>query len=47
MLKSAAVGSLAAIAAPHIKTAYAAGTLMLGAVDHLVPGANSALRNPI
>jgi ABC-type glycerol-3-phosphate transport system substrate-binding protein len=43
MLKSAALGSLAAIAAPHVKSTYAAGTLMFGAVDHLVPGANNAL----
>jgi hypothetical protein len=27
MLKSAALGSLAAIAAPHVKSTYAAGTL--------------------
>jgi hypothetical protein len=42
-MKSAALGSLAAIAAPHVKSSYAAGTLMFGAVDHLVPGANNAL----
>src|SRR5690242_21736224 len=40
---SAAIGSAAAVAAPLVKHSYAAGTLSLGAVDHWVPGANSAL----
>ncbi len=43
VLKSAALGSVAAIAAPHVKGTYAAGTLTFGAVDHLVPSANNAL----
>jgi ABC-type glycerol-3-phosphate transport system substrate-binding protein len=43
VLKAAALGSVAAIAAPHVKGAHAAGTLAFGAVDHLVPGANNAL----
>jgi ABC-type glycerol-3-phosphate transport system substrate-binding protein len=43
VLKSAALGSAAAIAAPYVHGAYAAGTLTLGCWDHWVPGANNAL----
>jgi maltose-binding protein MalE len=43
ILKSAALGSAAAIAAPYVKTSYAAGTLSLGVWDHWVPGANATL----
>ena len=43
ILKSAALGSVAAIAAPYVKDSYAAGTLTLGCWDHWVPGANNAL----
>ncbi len=43
ILKSAALGSAAAFAAPYVKGAYAAGTLSLGCWDHWVPGANAAL----
>ncbi len=43
VLKSAALGSVAAIAAPYVKTTYAAGTLSLGVWDHWVPGANATL----
>ncbi len=44
VLKTAAIGSAAAIASPYISRAYAAGgTLSLGCWDHWVPGANSAL----
>src|SRR5579863_6247455 len=43
LLKSAALGSAAAVAAPYVKTAYAAGTLSLGVWDHWVPGANKTL----
>src|SRR6202040_2660028 len=43
ILKSAALGSAAAIAAPYVKGAYAAGTLSLGLWDHWVPGANNTL----
>ena len=43
LLKSAALGSVAALAAPYVKDTYAAGTLTLGVWDHWVPGANSAL----
>ena len=43
ILKSAALGSAAAIAAPYVKDSYAAGTLSLGCWDHWVPGANNAL----
>jgi ABC-type glycerol-3-phosphate transport system substrate-binding protein len=43
VLKSAALGSVAAIAAPYVKDSYAAGTLSLGVWDHWVPGANAAL----
>ncbi len=42
LLKSAAFGSLAAIAAPYVKDSYAAGSLALGVWDHWVPGANNA-----
>src|SRR4029077_3048197 len=40
ILKSAALGSVAAIAAPYVKDSYAAGSLSLGVWDHWVPGAN-------
>jgi hypothetical protein len=43
VLKSAALGSVAAIAAPYVKDSYAAGTLTMGVWDHWVPGANNAL----
>src|SRR6201985_3867540 len=43
VLKSAALGSAAAIAAPYVHGAYAAGSLTLGCWDHWVPGANKAL----
>src|SRR5580658_644481 len=43
LLKTAALGSVAAIAAPYVRTAYAAGTLTLGCWDHWVPGANNTL----
>ena len=43
LLKSAALGSAAAIAAPYVKDSYAAGSLSLGVWDHWVPGANNTL----
>ena len=43
ILKSAALGSVAAIAAPYVKDSYAAGSLSLGVWDHWVPGANNTL----
>src|SRR5271156_5850016 len=43
LLTSAAFGSAAAVAAPYVKTSYAAGTLSLGVWDHWVPGANKTL----
>jgi len=43
MLKSAALGSAAAVAAPYVKGVYAAGSLSLGVWDHWVPGANNTL----
>src|ERR1700746_539687 len=43
MLKAAALGSAAAVAAPYVKGAYAAGSLSLGVWDHWVPGANNTL----
>ena len=43
LLKSAALGSAAAFAAPYVKTSYAAGSLSLGVWDHWVPGANATL----
>src|ERR1700722_1559387 len=41
ILKSAALGSVAAIAAPYVRDSYAAGSLSLGVWDHWVPGANN------
>src|SRR6202162_4408182 len=43
VLKSAALGSGAASAAPHVHGACAAGTLSLGVWDHWVPNANNTL----
>src|SRR5271170_1805710 len=43
VLKSVALGSAAAIAAPYVRDSHAAGTLALGCWDHWVPGANNAL----
>ena len=43
VLKTAALGSAAAITAPYVSGAYAAGSLSLGCWDHWVPGANKAL----
>ena len=43
VLKTAALGSAAAITAPYVHGAYAAGSLSLGVWDHWVPGANKAL----
>src|SRR5262249_34163783 len=43
VLKSAALGSAAAIAAPYVRGAYAAGSLSVGFWDHWVPGANNTL----
>ncbi|HTL63811.1 MAG TPA: extracellular solute-binding protein, partial [Pseudolabrys sp.] len=43
VLKTAALGSAAAITAPYISGVHAAGTLSLGCWDHWVPGANKTL----
>ena len=43
VLKTAALGSAAAMASPYVSGAYAAGSLTLGLWDHWVPGANKAL----
>jgi len=43
IIKSAALGSAAAIGAPYVKGVYAAGSLSLGVWDHWVPGANNTL----
>ena len=43
VLKYAALGTTAAIAAPYISPTYAADRLTLGCWDHWVPGANTAL----
>ena len=43
VLKTAALGTVAAFAAPYVRGAYAAGSLTLGCWDHWVPGANNAL----
>jgi ABC-type glycerol-3-phosphate transport system substrate-binding protein len=42
-LKTTAAASAAAVAAPYIRTSYAAGSLALGFWDHWVPGANDTL----
>ncbi len=46
-LGTTAAVSAAALAAPYVKRAYAAGTLSVGLWDHWVPGANSATRKLI
>ena len=43
VLRAAAIGSVSAIAAPHVRGGRAAGILTLGVWDHWVPGANNAL----
>jgi hypothetical protein len=43
VLKTAALGSAAVLAAPFVRGAYAAGKLSLGCWDHWVPGANNTL----
>jgi hypothetical protein len=43
-IKSAALGTGAALAAPYIKTAHSAGSLNVGFWDHWVPGANDVMR---
>ena len=43
VLKSAVLGSVAAIATPYVKDTYAAGTVSIGAWDHWIPDANGAL----
>ncbi|MBV8513496.1 MAG: ABC transporter substrate-binding protein, partial [Xanthobacteraceae bacterium] len=43
VLKYAALGTTAVIAAPYISPTYAAGRLTLGCWDHWVPGANNTL----
>jgi len=43
VLKTAALGSAAVLAAPYVRGAYAAGKLSLGCWDHWVPGANNTL----
>lgn len=42
-LKTTAAASAAAVAAPYIRTSYAAGSLSVGYWDHWVPGANDVL----
>jgi ABC-type glycerol-3-phosphate transport system substrate-binding protein len=42
-LKRAALAGTAAIAAPYMRTSYAAGRLTMGFWDHWVPGANDTL----
>ena len=43
VLKTAALGSAAAIFAPYVSGVHAAGSLSLGCWDHWVPGANNTL----
>lgn len=42
-LKTTALATTAALAAPYVKTAHSAGSLKLGLWDHWVPGANEVL----
>src|SRR5579883_2504107 len=42
-LKTTAAAATATIAAPYMRTSYAAGKLTLGCWDHWVPGANDTL----
>ena len=42
-LKRAALATTAVVAAPYMRTSYAAGKLTLGCWDHWVPGANDTL----
>lgn len=46
-LATAAAVPPAVLAAPYVRTAYAAGTLKVGLWDHWVPGANEASRSLI
>ncbi|MCA8929816.1 MAG: extracellular solute-binding protein [Alphaproteobacteria bacterium] len=46
-LGTTAAVSAAALAAPYVKRAYAAGSLSVGLWDHWVPGANDATRSLI
>ena len=43
VVKNAALGTAAVLAAPYVHGAYAAGRLTLGCWDHWVPGANDTL----
>jgi ABC-type glycerol-3-phosphate transport system substrate-binding protein len=43
MLETTALGAAAAVAAPYVRGAYAAGKLTLGFWDHWVPGANNTM----
>jgi ABC-type glycerol-3-phosphate transport system substrate-binding protein len=43
VVRNAAFGTAAVLAAPYIRGAYAAGRLTLGCWDHWVPGANDTL----
>lgn len=43
VLKNTALGTVAMLAAPYVRSAYAAGSLTLGCWDHWVPGANNTL----
>ena len=43
VLKNTALGTVAVLAAPYVRSAYAAGSLTLGCWDHWVPGANNTL----
>jgi ABC-type glycerol-3-phosphate transport system substrate-binding protein len=43
VLKQAALASASILAAPYVRTSYAAGKLALGCWDHWVPGANDTL----
>ena len=46
-LKTTALATTAAVAAPYVKTAHSAGKLSLGLWDHWVPGDNDVMRQII
>jgi ABC-type glycerol-3-phosphate transport system substrate-binding protein len=46
LLQTTALGVAAAVAAPYVKGAYAAGSLSIGFWDHWVPGANDTMTKP-
>lgn len=46
-LKTTAIATSAALAAPYVKSAHSAGKVSVALWDHWVPGANEATRQVI